>query len=113
MLKKKENAVESTKETKVKKTRTKKNVESAGDLTPEEQETLQAMSDELKKEKDKVSIEKMSQAVALVESEFNLTGKNFSVTSFKDSGSKCVLSISNDDFSMSITIANPEKYGLI
>ena len=79
------------------------------DLTPEE---MSAISSDVK-DMEKVSTEKMEKSVNTLEQLFNLSGFSFSVTSFKDSGSKCVVSLSNEDFDMTVTIKDPAKYGLV
>lgn len=60
----------------------------------------------------KVSIEKMQTAVEVVQDMFNLIDKNFSVNGFADKGSKCQLSMSNDDFDIVITIKDTEKFNI-
>lgn len=82
-------------------------------LTPEEVSAISSDVESSDKTSDKVSIEKMETSVSTLERLFNLSGFNFSVTSFKDSGSKCVVSLSNEDFDMTVAIKDPAKYGLI
>ena len=64
-------------------------------------------------ESKKVSTEKMQMAVEVVQEQFNLCDKNFSVNGFADKGSKCQLSMSNDDFDIVITVKDTEKFGIL
>ena len=64
-------------------------------------------------ESKKVSIEKMQTAVEVAQEQFNLCDKNFSVNGFADKGSKCQLSMSNDDFDIVIVIKDTEKFGIV
>lgn len=64
-------------------------------------------------ESKKVSIEKMQKAVEVVQEQFNLCDKNFSMNGFADKGSKCQLSMSNDDFDIVIVIKDTEKFGIV
>lgn len=64
-------------------------------------------------ESKKVSIAKMENAVEVVQEQFNLCDKNFSVNGFADKGSKCQLSMSNDDFDIVITVKDTEKFGIM
>ena len=64
-------------------------------------------------ESKKVSTEKMQMAVEVVQEQFNLCDKNFSVNGFADKGSKCQLSMSNDDFDIVIVIKDTEKFGIL
>lgn len=64
-------------------------------------------------ESKKVSIAKMENAVEVVQEQFNLCDKNFSVNGFADKGSKCQLSMSNDDFDIVITVKDTEKFGIV
>ena len=59
-----------------------------------------------------VSTEKMQMAVVVVQEQFNLCDKNFSVNGFADKGSKCQLSMSNPDFDVVITVKDTEKFGI-
>ena len=64
-------------------------------------------------ESQKVSTAKMENAVEVVQEQFNLCDKNFSVNGFADKGSKCQLSMSNDDFDIVIAIKDTEKFGIL
>ena len=64
-------------------------------------------------ESKKVSTEKMQMAVEVVQEQFNLCDKNFSVNGFADKGSKCQLSMSNDDFDIVVTVKDTEKFGIL
>ena len=64
-------------------------------------------------ESKKVSTEKMQMAVEVVQEQFNLCDKNFSVNGFADKGSKCQLSMSNDDFDIVVVIKDTEKFGIL
>lgn len=64
-------------------------------------------------ESKKVSIAKMENAVEVVQEQFNLCDKNFSMNGFADKGSKCQLSMSNDDFDIVIVIKDTEKFGIV
>ena len=63
-------------------------------------------------ESKKVSIAKMESAVEVVQEQFNLFDKNFSVNGFADKGAKCQLSMSNEDFDIVITVKDTEKFGI-
>ena len=64
-------------------------------------------------ESKKVSTEKMQMAVEVVQEQFNLCDKDFSVNGFADKGSKSQLSMSNDDFDIVIVIKDTEKFGIV
>ena len=64
-------------------------------------------------ESKKVSIEKMQKAVEVAQEQFNLCDKNFSMNGFADKGSKCQLSMSNEDFDIVIVIKDTEKFGIV
>ena len=64
-------------------------------------------------ESKKVSIEKMQKAVEVAQEQFNLCDKNFSMNGFADKGSKCQLSMSNEDFDIVIVIKDTEKFGIM
>lgn len=61
----------------------------------------------------KVSTAKMESAVEVVQNHFNLCDKGFSVNGFADKGSKCQLSMSNDDFDIVVTVKDTEKFGIM
>lgn len=93
------------------------------DETSEEQESPYLNSDEAEAlseqvaaeeaEKKKVSIKKMESVVDLVQREFHLEEGNYSVNSFSDKGTKSVISLSNEDFDISITIKDNEKFNIV
>lgn len=78
-----------------------------------EQIALAEQHEKVISESKKVSIEKMQMAVEVVQEQFNLCDKNFSVNGFADKGSKCQLSMSNDDFDIVIVIKDTEKFGIL
>jgi RNA-splicing ligase RtcB len=82
-------------------------------MNEEEKEVLQKHADVKEEEDSKVSTEKMEKAVEVVQKLFNLTGKNFVVSSFTDGGTNCKLSLANSDFEMQIKIKDAEKYKLL
>lgn len=78
-----------------------------------EQTALSEQHEKDTAESKKVSTEKMQMAVEVVQEQFNLCDKNFSVNGFADKGSKCQLSMSNDDFDIVIVIKDTEKFGIL
>ena len=78
-----------------------------------EQTALSEQHEKDTAESKKVSTEKMQMAVEVVQEQFNLCDKNFSVNGFADKGSKCQLSMSNDDFDIVIVIKDTEKFGIM
>lgn len=80
------------------------------ELNADEKEVIAAHAEEVVSEVENVSTKKMEAFVNVVEGEFNLKGKNFSVTSFKDGTKNLSISIANDDFTLNIELKNPEKY---
>lgn len=78
-----------------------------------EQTALAEQHEKYTAESKKVSTEKMQMAVEVVQEQFNLCDKNFSVNGFADKGSKCQLSMSNDDFDIVITVKDTEKFGIM
>ena len=93
------------------------------DITPEtpvspymnevEQTALAEQHEKDTAESKKVSTEKMQRAVEVVQEQFNLCDKNFSVNGFADKGSKSQLSMSNDDFDIVIVIKDTEKFDIM
>lgn len=81
-------------------------------LNDAEQNALAEQHEKDTAESKKVSIEKMQRAVEVVQEQFNLCDKNFSVNGFADKGSKCQLSMSNGDFDIVVTIKDAEKFGI-
>lgn len=61
----------------------------------------------------KVSFKKMEKAVALLEDEFNLKEKGYSVFKFDDKGKTVTVSMTNGEFDISITFNDPIAYGLV
>ena len=82
-------------------------------LNDAEQNALAEQHEKDTEKSRRVSIEKMEQAVEVVQNQFNLYDKNFSVNGFADKGSKCQLSMSNGDFDIVVTIKDSEKFGII
>ena len=82
-------------------------------LNEAEQNALAEQHEKDTAESKKVSTEKMQMAVEVVQEQFNLCDKNFSVNGFADKGSKCQLSMSNDDFDIVIVIKDTEKFGIM
>lgn len=99
--------VETTPETPVEETPTSPYMNEA------EQTALAEQHERDTAESKKVSIEKMQTAVEVAQEQFNLCDKNFSVNGFADKGSKCQLSMSNDDFDIVIVIKDTEKFGIV
>ena len=86
-------------------------VQDEEELTAEDQEALAeiAAKDE---EAKKVSFKKMEKAVALLEEEFNLKDKSFSVTSFTDKGNTVKVSMTNGSFDITVCINDAEVHGI-
>lgn len=82
-------------------------------LNDAEQKALAEQHENDTEKSRRVSIEKMEQAVEVVQNQFNLYDKNFSVNGFADKGSKCQLSMSNGDFDIVVTIKDAEKFGIM
>lgn len=70
---------------------------------PQEEELLQY---------DGISSDRINHAVNVLEDRFNLTGENYSVTGFKDKGNTCIVSLSNSDFDLTVTIKDTIKYDI-
>lgn len=81
-------------------------------LNSDEREALTTQHEKDTESEKKVSTEKLQKAVEVVESSFNLSGGNFAVTGFSDKGNKFTLSLSSDDFDLTVTIKDAEKYGI-
>lgn len=81
-------------------------------LNSDEQEALTTQHEKDTESEKKVSTEKLQKAVEVAESSFNLPGGNFAVTGFSDKGNKFILSLSSDDFDLTVTIKDAEKYGI-
>ena len=82
-------------------------------LNEAEQTALAEQHEKDTADSKKVSTEKMQRAVEVVSDHFNLYDKNFSVNGFADKGSKCQLSMSNDNFDIVITVKDTEKFAII
>ena len=63
-------------------------------------------------EAKKVSFKKMEKAVALLEEEFNLKDKSFSVTSFTDKGNTVKVSMTNSSFDITVCINDADVHGI-
>lgn len=83
------------------------------EINDKEREVLETQVQKDEEDKSHVSTKNLELAVTLVENMFNLKGKDFNVTSFKDSSSKFVINLSNGDFDVSIVVADKDKYGLM
>ena len=82
------------------------------ELTAEEQEALSEIAAQDEEEAKKVSFKKMEKAVALLEEEFNLKDKSFSVTSFMDKGSSVKVSMTNGSFDITVSINDADVQGI-
>ena len=82
------------------------------ELTAEEQEALSEIAAQDEEEAKKVSFKKMEKAVALLEEEFNLKDKSFSVTSFTDKGNTVKVSMTNGSFDITVCINDAEVHGI-
>lgn len=82
-------------------------------INEDEAEALakQAEADEAKSKE--ISIKKMESVVELVQREFNLSEGSFVMNSFADKGNKSQISLSNEDFDITVTIKDNEKFGII
>lgn len=61
---------------------------------------------------NKVSSQKLEKVAALVQEKFNLSSE-FYVTGYVDKGNKILVSLSNSDFDITITVKNPLEYELV
>lgn len=87
-------------------------VQDEEELTAEEQEALAEITTKDEEEAKKVSFKKMEKAVALLEEEFNLKDKSFSVTSFTDKGNTVKVSMTNGSFDITVCINDAEVHGI-
>lgn len=87
-------------------------VQDEEELTVEEQEALAEIAAKDEEEAKKVSFKKMEKAVALLEEEFNLKDKSFSVTSFTDKGNTVKVSMTNGSFDITVCINDAEVHGI-
>ena len=87
-------------------------VQDEEELTSEEQEALAEITAQNEEEAKKVSFKKMEKAVALLEEEFNLKDKSFSVTSFTDKGNTVKVSMTNGSFDITVCINDAEVHGI-
>lgn len=78
-----------------------------------EREAIESQVQRDEEEQSHVSMKNLELAVALVEDMFNLKGKDFNVTSFKDTPTKFAVHMSNGEFDVSIVLTDKEKYGLM
>lgn len=85
-------------------------VQDEEELTSEEQEALAEIAVQDEEEAKKVSFKKMEKAVALLEEEFNLKDKSFSVTSFTDKGNTVKVSMTNGSFDITVCINDAEVH---
>lgn len=87
-------------------------VQDEEELTAEEQEALAEIAAKDEEEAKKVSFKKMEKAVALLEEEFNLKDKSFSVTSFTDKGNTVKVSMTNGSFDITVCINDAEVHDI-
>lgn len=87
-------------------------VQDEEELTAEEQDALAEIAAKDDEEAKKVSFKKMEKAVALLEEEFNLKDKSFSVTSFTDKGNTVKVSMTNGSFDITVCINDAEVHGI-
>ena len=71
-------------------------------LNEDEKEALEATATE--EETGEVSTVKMENILDLVTDEFNLSGKKYTVSQYKDGGSKVTLSMTNSDYDVTVTV---------
>ena len=71
-------------------------------LNEDEKEALEATAPE--DETGEVSTVKMENILDLVTDEFNLSGKKYTVSQYKDGGSKVTLSMTNSDYDVTVTV---------
>ena len=79
-----------------------KGLEYPEQLTEDEKEALEAILPE--DETGEVSTVKMDSILDLVTDEFNLSGKKYTVSQYKDGGSKVTLSMTNSDYDVTVTV---------
>ena len=90
----------------------KKEVEKSTVSEPITEEELDALNSQVEEEKKQISTKKMEAVVALVQEEFVLSDKGYIVTAFADKGNKSVISLSCEDFDITVTIKDNEKFGI-
>jgi predicted secreted Zn-dependent protease len=84
----------------------------AEDITPHEEEHLNAESDSITEFENKINMIDVNKAVELVQNLFGL-GAGFVMQSYKVKGSKCTVSVANSDFDITIIINDAPSYGLL
>lgn len=82
-------------------------------LNKEEEEILKEQIDRGKEEDSKVSIARMEKAIEVVSQKFNLTDDNFALTGFSDKGNKFQMSLSNEDFDITVLVKDTEKFEIV
>lgn len=60
-----------------------------------------------------VSKAKLNRTVDVIQNTFDLSSGNFVVTGFSDKGTKCQLSLSNEDFNLTVLIKDTFKHGIM
>lgn len=82
-------------------------------LSEEEEKVLKEQVDKEEEEQDKVNTVNLDKAIEVITEKFNLLGGNFVVTAFSDKRNKFQLSLSNEDFDITVMIKDTEKYDII
>lgn len=72
-------------------------------LNEDEKEALAKTAPE-DENKGEVSTAKMNSVLNLISDEFNLVDKRYTMLNYKDSGSKVTMSLSNEDYDVTITV---------
>jgi hypothetical protein len=81
-------------------------------INPAEEEALTAQQIHDESKQGEVSTEKLEKAVEVIQQQFNLAGGKYVVNTFVDKGTKCDISVSNEDFTLIVTIKDTEKFDI-
>lgn len=81
-------------------------------INADEKEALSVQADAIEEETKQISIKKMELVVDCVQREFHLADGNYVVCAFADKGNKSQISLSNEDFDITVTVKDNEKFGI-
>lgn len=79
-------------------------------LNSEEEEALKKQIDSDIEDGSKVATARMEKVLKVVSDKFNLTDGNFVLTGFSDKNTKFQMSLSNEDFDITILMKDTEKF---
>ena len=79
-------------------------------LNEREREALEKQVDSDNEDSSKVATVRMEKALKVVSDKFNLTNDDFILKGFSDKGTKFQMSMSNDDFDITILVKDTEKF---